>query len=383
MMPATLLSHTFEEAEVQRFLHPLVSSPPFGFRGGLVLENEVFSKLRQTRYWRPVDSFAADQIYEQYLDGEYIYGGPIYNHFGHFLSEMAHRVLPSKAIFQAKKWLFVSAQGELSKFEILPSYLKDFFLYFGISQDDLIIVDKNTKVANLHVVEAGSDFGGGPKPGYLEDLRDYALERGLKPMNQKSSRIFVSRAHMPVGGSFLGEAYIERQLNKEGFQSFYPEQHSFTEQMAVYRSSETVIFPEGSACHGTELLGEKELHRCVFLPRRENHLDIFSKVLRPRSQEYITLSPSLNLGSLVGPRNSTPTEHTAVSIFDIPKLLEFFRTNKIASFSDFSLSDYFETCENDLSRYIYFNVKRDRVTSVEAMHKVYSAFDAAKKALQI
>jgi hypothetical protein len=108
MNPRELTKLTLENAKIQAFSHPLVAPPPTGFGGGVVLgDKSPEVDLRHTRYWRPVDKFSLDATYDNVIEKELIYAGPIYWHFGHFMSEMAHRFLPSRGHFGCSEWAFV------------------------------------------------------------------------------------------------------------------------------------------------------------------------------------------------------------------------------------------------------------------------------------
>jgi hypothetical protein len=71
-----------------------------------------------------------------------------------------------------------------------------------------------------------------------------------------------------------------------------------TDGRSVKLPPEVLVFPEGSACHGTELLGQSALNRCYFISRRETHFDIFRRVLSPRSKEFKSLVQSMPVGSI-------------------------------------------------------------------------------------
>ena len=209
-MHVNLVKETFENAPIQAFKHPLVAPPPHGFRGGLVLEGrDEHNKLRHSRYWRPVDTFSQDATYDMNVRGEMVYAGPIYHQFGHFLSEMAHRILPSIKNFKCQKMLFVDVRGELQfrSPTSFPTFIQEILAFFRISFDDVTVINKNTIVDVLHVVEQGSDFGGGPKLGYLEDLKEFSRLRldELTTDQPTFKKVYVSRRNLPVGGSFLGE----------------------------------------------------------------------------------------------------------------------------------------------------------------------------------
>ncbi len=386
-MRAQLSSSTFSDARVQAFSHPLVAPPPNGFNGGVVIDDlDEHKKLRQSRYWQPVDRFRDDVDYTGHIRGEWTYAGPVYPHFGHFMSEMAHRMLPAIAHSDAPRMLFVGIKNDvaMNTYDKLPAFLKDFLQFFRVQPDNLKIVNEHSFVETLHVAEAGSDFGGGPKSGYLDDLRDFSIER-LQNFGSTApvlDKVYVSRGMLPVGGSFLGERYLEEVLAEEGFSIFYPERHSLVDQMSVYHRAKILIFSEGSACHGTELLGKGMIDRCLFLARRKDHVDIFSRVLKPRAKDFMLAESSFGLGSIVGKHGDAPAGHAGVSLLDVQRLTAFFRKHDVSPLLNFSMQRYMEAAEEDLARYCFQTLKRRLITSIDDMTKLYDNFVSARKEIE-
>jgi hypothetical protein len=65
--------------------------------------------------------------------------------------------------------------------------------------------------------------------------------------------LFVSRAG--VGEGLVGEAALEDFFAALGARIYRPEQHPLAEQLATYLSHAQLVFTEGSALHGLQLLG--------------------------------------------------------------------------------------------------------------------------------
>src|SRR5688500_17612910 len=100
---------------------------PSGFRGGLVL-SPADSRLRQRRHGKPQDSTEPDADYTLRLSGEYNYGGMVHHHFSHFMSEMVHRIVPSKLQHGDRNWIFVTTKGnERLSFDTLPKFVREVF----------------------------------------------------------------------------------------------------------------------------------------------------------------------------------------------------------------------------------------------------------------
>jgi len=295
---------TLRDARVQAFKPPLVAPPPHGFDGGVVLgESKRDLRLRHSRYWEATDRFDVTAEFQEKLDGPYIYFGPLYDHFGHTMAEMVHRLIPSIKIFGKGKFLLVDQIGRTrgAQEPTVPKFLRDIFELLSISLNDFHIIGDNSIVSELHICEQGSDFGGGPKEGYLGYLSNFVHPRlDARFRDEKyGEKLYVSRSKIKSGGVFLGESYLEALLEEEGFRILHPEEHSIIFQMHAYRSATILVFSEGSACHGLELLGEQAVGMCHILERRENHREIFRRVISPRAHEFYQLRGSINLGTRI------------------------------------------------------------------------------------
>ena len=350
-MQAQLAHRVVREARIQAFDRPLTH-----FHGGLVLSDGSDDRLRQRRGNKPVDRHDSGAEFTSRMSGEFIYGGPIHKKFGHVMAEMVHRIVPSKLLHAGAPWIFVTVAGArgTDTIEWLPGFARDVFDLLGVDKRDVHLVERNTIVEELFVAEQGSELRLGPKPGYLDDLAEYVsprldeLHRGVA----RPRKLYVSRSRMP-GGFFLGERYLEAQLEAEGFTVLYPECHSITVQMDHYRKADVVVFVEGSACHGVELLGTGSLGRTYLLVRRERLSGNFERILRPRAAEFgasygHTLIGTKFLNSVA----TEPNERLGVLVFDVEELVSFFRANDIAKLPGFSEQDYWSAAEADLARYL-------------------------------
>lgn len=356
------------------------------FNGGVVFDQgEPGQKnmLRQTRYWEPCDSFQAEKSDSFRLPGSYIYGGPIYNHFGHFMSEMVHRIVRGRNIWSGCKFLFVTAKGAPSSKDYLPSYIKEILNFAGIADNEYDIISEDCTVEHLLVVEAGSDFGGGPKAGYLDELAAWGAGR-ISADKDAAKRLFVSRARIKQGGFFLGETYIEQWLASAGFLAFHPEKFSFRDQLQAYLSAENIIFSEGSACHGAELLGADSIGRCLVLTRRASHQEIFSRVLQPRSKEFQSHIVGRDLGTaLVRTESNTPLPEFSVSLIDPVVIRQSLEEFGCPITERFDIEAYEHAAQGDLDAYIdHYEKNPSDIITPALIEEVLAKFAAEKHHLK-
>lgn len=321
------------------------------FRGGLILDLDD-TPLRHRRNGVACDSHEAFSDHPRRLAGEFSYSGFMYHHFGHFMAEMVHRIVPSKLLRPQNPFVFVGRNGATPvSIRSLPRVPRDVLTLLGITDSDCHIITESTIVENLFVVEQASDLGLGPKPGYLEDLHEYVTPRldDLHGEDKRPEKVYVSRRKM-TGGLFLGEGYLEEHLAAEGFTIVYPETLPIPAQMDVYRKAKVLIFVEGSACHGVELLGT--LQRCYLLARRGTIQSQFRNILQPRAREFAVSIGHPYIGTkYIRQTDNHPVMRLGVNLFNPDKLVTFFRDNDIARLPLFDRSRYFDAAESDLISY--------------------------------
>ena len=233
-MHSRLEFRSVRDARIEALQRPLTK-----WRGGLVLDDDV--KLRHRRKNAPFDSFQPDAKFPRRLAGDYIYGGGFQPHFGHFMAETVHRIVPSKLLWPSQaQWLFVTAINDpkFKTFRSLPGFARDVFQLLGLNPADITLLSKNTIADQVFVAELGSELGVGPKPGYLDDLREYVTPRldALFGNEARPEKVYVSRRAL-WGGNFLGERYLEDQLAAEGFHILQPETLPVTVQLDIYRKA--------------------------------------------------------------------------------------------------------------------------------------------------
>jgi tetratricopeptide (TPR) repeat protein len=341
---------------IEAFKHPLLD-----FLGGPVLTDPALDHFRHRRHHRACDVFDAEASFDQRLEGEWVYVGPKYHHFGHIMAEIAHRILPSRMFFpDVHHYMLVTTVDDCDPpgFGSLDRAFAELLEFCEIDRDWITIVNENTVVESLSICEQGSNFGGRPGTWYLDLLREFSMRRldelhGSRPSPEK---VYVSKSRIPHGGTILGESYIEELLSQQGFFIFHPEEAPLSVQMDVYRKAKELIFSEGSACHGTELLGTEMLGRTFVLVRRMEVCGDLVNVLGPRSKEFGMFIDTFLLGTIVvHPETRHPHTEFGVSLLDIDRFVSYLRDHELASLNDMDIRRYFDAAENDLKAYFSYH----------------------------
>jgi tetratricopeptide (TPR) repeat protein len=342
----------FDNLRVEAFKQPLVPM----FPGGPVLLDPAFAHFRHRRGDRPFDRFDDKASFTRYLEGEWAYFGPKYPHFGHIMAEMIHRILPTKLLFpQIQKYLLLTTvDDDRLDFNSLYQTYHEVFEFFEIDPASILILNENAVIEHLAICEQGSNLEGHPTPWYLDALREFSIQRldQIHGPRVQAARVYVSKSKIPHGGKILGEGYIEEVLRSEGFFVFYPEETPLSSQMDIYRKAKELIFSEGSAFHGTELLGTNMLDRTFLVVRRKYASDSFGRVVQRRATQFEMFLDTFLLGTIfVEAQTRIPHREFAVSLVDIDRFVAFFREHGLGRLDDIDVRRYFEAAESDLRAY--------------------------------
>lgn len=246
--------------------------------------------------------------------------GPIVDHFGHQVADFSTRILHTRSAYPDAKLLFgVEAGRQSLDLHETPALFRSILDWLCVETNDIEIITHPTLVHELLVAPQAEQLTNyGPAPAYL-DLLDELTERQLKG-KRKQGILFVSRAGMPV--RFAGEEYIEHLMAENGVRVIRPETMTLREQLAAYAASECLIFTQGSALHGLQLLG-RSLHNLHVLPRYPGYQ--FAKNLlnvRAKSLKYFEVCRGVIYGLEPG---GNPGKWYGISVFEEDAIIDYLR----------------------------------------------------------
>lgn len=209
------------------------------------------------------------------LAGTWLFLGPLFGHFGHFLVESIARL-----------WALEGRRDRIAgalyvpKFQNRPQHVMDVYRPFlkALGVDVQVRnVEDPTRVERVIVPPQG--FG---MFGMIEgsaEFRDYMrAHAGRDVAPEGPERIYVSRSALPPQrGSVVGESVLEARLEAEGYVPYHPQKHSHLEQIAAYKAARDVIAVDCSPLHLLALVGNAE-QRVGVIARRTGRLDrIFAR----------------------------------------------------------------------------------------------------------
>jgi len=208
------------------------------YGGGIYTENGFLS-IGVERYSKECllnghpDLVLPDKKIEQTV----IFGGYIFDHFGHFILESTAR-LWAKKFSPKNKFIFTSTK------KALHSYQLEVLELFG----DYEIVYRNSIFCNSLIIPSPSFIMGKP----IQDMgaNDYLREEFKRQVVNNCSKkyIYLSRANQSKR-KCINEIDFESELIKLGVKIVYPENLSFLEQIELFSNTSLIIGMLGSAWH--------------------------------------------------------------------------------------------------------------------------------------
>lgn len=191
------------------------------------------------------------------LRGSCLWGGQLPLHFGHLVAECAGRIMVLARQRPHDTMLLLAPEG--SREWNLHGHVKEVMDWCGLPPDRLCLIDRPMQCDRLRTVPLPEEISDSiPTPGYLALLEENAARLSLRPAAER--RVYVARTGMlaRAGGVHAGEGYLIDLLQRQGFGILHPESVSLRRQMEVYAGAETLVFAEGSALHGRQLIGWRD-----------------------------------------------------------------------------------------------------------------------------
>lgn len=208
------------------------------------------------------------------LSGRYLYGGPLFHHFGHIMADSIIRLWAyDPAVHKA-----VVFAGVGRKATPLPAMIRDILAVFGITPDQIIIVHAPTVIEEMDFAMPGATLGSHPEDWYLDYLETFSFER--KPTGAK---LYLGRHHMLQQGTVMGESYFSTLLCNAGFTYYKPENHPIQDQAAAIYGAEKIVFVEGSSIYSIELLA-RSCANFYMIPRRSIFHNRFRRQIEKRAE---------------------------------------------------------------------------------------------------
>ncbi|UWP95316.1 glycosyltransferase family 61 protein [Aliiroseovarius crassostreae] len=245
------------------------------------------------RRYRPLTEEPTPAEPKEKLKGKWLWGGVLWMHFGHFLVESTGRLWPYHELEDEIEGIIFIPKRPRNKSKMV-GFQTDFFDLLGIRKEIRIVSDP-TEVEELIV--PGQGFGLGEISNGTAPMRSMIHDHFAKDVAPDGpEKLYVSRTALRSHlGGVLGEARIEQKMRDEGYEVFYPEQHSLREQVAKYKAAKTILGLDGSAFHIAAMVGHKDQKIGMILRREDGavgflkmHVDSFTGVTSHKFDALLT-----------------------------------------------------------------------------------------------
>jgi Glycosyltransferase 61 len=336
---------------MQRFENVTVGPTTAMMRGGVLrggpvwpdFENRVAA--RHCRDGRPVDKRPIVTVsgwLRGRLEGPTVWGGIARAHFGHLVSEFTTRVMQSLNERPADRFLFQLDVG--AGVGDVPCYFWSVVDWYGVPREQVAFVARPVRVRELRVAAQAEQMRTvGPPPDYLDLLDANFRRRGLTP--EPSRILYVGRPGLAAKGlgGHAGEGYLVSLLGQLGVRVLDPAVADLRTQLAAYAGAETIVFAEGSAMHGRQLLGRVD--QAIVVLERRGGWRLAEAHLTPRCREirYVDVARTF----MAPVRQQGPNKVVGVAFYDEAVLKRTFAELGIDLASVWDRSAYRAACVVD------------------------------------
>ncbi len=302
--------------------------------------------VRHCRVRKPWDEKPNLPARLQPMAGPAVWGGFLDSHFGHFVADHLPRLAFSLRERPGDTYLFTVDPGMTRAG--LGSWVWQIFDWIGLPQDQVHLVTEGLYIAELRVGPQAEMLAQvGPAPGYLDMIAHWA--RGLEPVVHEVA--YVARLGLPQlgGGAHAGEGYLVQQLRRLGVAVLDPARATILTQVATYAGADRLIFAEGSALHGRQLLGH--IAQDIDVLRRRPDKVMAQASLRPRCRRLTY--HDLTAGRLMAYwKHGGPRPDPALSLYEVEALIEVFHSFGVDLAEDWDNTAYQQAARADIAAWI-------------------------------
>lgn len=183
------------------------------------------------------------------LPGLWLYGGMLYNHFGHFLLESTGRLWAAGMVEDKVRGELFLLKKQVTRPNRFIRPMRPMLSLFGARPKRAQGVIAPLRVERLVLAPQG--FGTGDMIAACPEFRAHVkrhLGRTIAPDGPE--RIYISRTRLfSKRGRYFGEAHLERLFQAEGYSIYHPQEHPVEAQIAQYKAAKVIVSSDSSALH--------------------------------------------------------------------------------------------------------------------------------------
>lgn len=317
---------------------------------------------RHCRRGEPIDVPPAFSPCEEIIDEPVAWAGAIVPHFGHQIGDFSGRIVTTRLERPDIGFVFAVNPSEgIVSLESAPRFFAELLAWLGVASRRFHVVVRPTLARHLLVAPQAEQLGGlgrghAVDTRYLDALDELTFRRLGRPRRQGT--LYVSRAGQRVRPA--GESEIEAALSRAGVDVFRPEEAPLAEQLKRYACAERLVFAEGSAVHGVQLLG-RALGDVRIVIRRPGS-SMGTPFVRPRAKSFGHLDFGLRLVHGLSHSGTVP-QKGVLTLLDEERLVDGWETMGIPLRRHWDGHAFHLAVERDVSEWLtwYCSPSRARV----------------------
>ncbi|TQM93171.1 glycosyltransferase 61 family protein [Roseinatronobacter monicus] len=291
---------------------------------------------------------ALDVAPEEIREDPVIFASVYEDHFGHLTAETVPRLPQSLAEHGDLPIIFTRMKSDTSNAR--SRMFRSVMDWLHIPEDQIEIIEKPTLFREVHVAAQGEHLDG-PKtpPDYLE-LLEHRIAANLRPRTPRGVA-FVTRAGLEHKmGAHAAERYLVSCLRELGVRIVYPEVLTLREQMRIYARAKHLVFSEGSAVHGRQLLGR--IDQTISVLRRRRQSNMARGQMGPRCAA-LTYVPCFGGALHVTNRYGAKLHYAMKSFYQIDALHAYFAELGIGLAQIWSQDKYRQIRDQDVLNWVF------------------------------
>ncbi|WP_460274217.1 glycosyltransferase 61 family protein [Celeribacter sp. ULVN23_4] len=230
---------------------------------------------------------------EEELKGSWLFGGLLYQHFGHALLESTSRLWARSVMPEVENVAFLMKKNPTWPNRFLRPMQPMIDMFSG-GIGEMAGIKVPTRVERL--VLAPQAFGTGDMITGSPEFRDH-IHKVLADRAQPEGpeKIYISRTELySKRGRYLAEDRIEALLKAEGYHIYHPQTHDLEAQAAQYAAAHTIISSDNSALHLAAFFARPQTRLAIIQRRPADVLDDYLSQYKWFAEVQVNVIDALN-----------------------------------------------------------------------------------------
>ena len=201
-----------------------------------------------------------------------LFGGILFNNFGHFLLESLSRLWAYDFVREIDPYILFYTPYGYPDYLDKNNYINQVLTGFGIPLKRIVFINQLVKIDKvlIPIQKYGHGYLTNPDAIFLNFIRSFRFKHDTPKGFENADKIYVSRSKMPIdSGKPIAENLFEEYLLSNGYKVFYPEKFSLYQQLTVYHNAKKIIFCDGGAIHTCILLADLQADIAIIVRRRD------------------------------------------------------------------------------------------------------------------